>query len=136
MEAIFPHHLGISLPVRLVSGQPHVLDALAIALVPCQGGASLQPVRRHGGHRVEGGPEGFRAQFEPIQHAHGGQHMRRVGALLPPRCEPAQNAAALEQLVQQEFFRTAGEEAVTKCAQDGKVKARIRQSHVQGVWLH
>jgi hypothetical protein len=42
VEAIFPHHLGIGLPVHLVSGQPHVLDALAIALVPRQGGAPLQ----------------------------------------------------------------------------------------------
>jgi hypothetical protein len=60
--------------------------------------------------------------------------MRRVGALLPTSFEPAHRAAALEQLVQQQFFTTAGEEAVAKCAAHGKVKARIRQREPKQVF--
>ena len=62
-----------------------------------------------------------------MQHAHGGEHRRRVGALLPTSFQPAQNTAGLEQLSEQEVFRAAGEEAIAACAEHGKVKARRRQ---------
>ena len=122
-----PHHLGIGVAAGLALWQTRILDALAIALIPRQGGEPLPPGWRRGGHGVEGGPEGFRDQFEPMQHAHGGEHRRRVGALLPTSFQPAQNTAGLEQLSEQEVFRAAGEEAIAACAEHGKVKARRRQ---------
>jgi hypothetical protein len=100
VEAIFPHHLRIGFPVSLVSGQPHVLDALAIALVPRQGGEPLQPVWGHGGHGVERRTEGFRHEFKTVQHPNGGQHMGGVGALLPAGLEPTHGPTPLQQLVE------------------------------------
>ena len=127
MEAVLPHHLGIRLALGLLLGQPHVLDALAIALVPLQGGERLQPVRCHGGHCVERRPEGFRHERKTVQHPDSREHMRGVGALRPARLEPAHGAAPLEQLLQQELCRVAGQEAVAELAEHGKVKAGIRQ---------
>ena len=48
--------------------------------------------------------------------------------------EPAHGAAALEQLVQHELFGTAGQEAVAKFAEHGKVKAGIRQREPEQIF--
>ena len=94
----------------------------------------MQPVWCHGGHRIERRTEGFRHQFEAVQDADGGQHVRRVGTLRSAGLEPAQGAAALEELVQHEFFGTAGQEAVAKFAEHRKVKAGIRQGESEQVF--
>ena len=52
----------------------------------------------------------------------------------PAGLEPAHGAAALEELLQHELFGTAGQEAVAKFAEHGKVKAGIRQRESEQVF--
>ena len=93
----------------------------------------MEPVGRDRGHRVQRGPEGFCHEFEPVQHADRGEHVRRVGALLAPGGEQAQRTAALQQLVQEQLFGAARQQAVPKFTQDRKVKPRIRQLETQQI---
>jgi len=58
----------------------------------------------------------------------------RVGALRSAGLEPAHDAAALEELLQHELFGTAGQEAVAKFAEHGKVKAGICQRESEQVF--
>ena len=60
--------------------------------------------------------------------------MCRVGALRSAGLEPAHDAAALEELLQHELFGTAGQEAVAKFAEHGKVKAGICQRESEQVF--
>ena len=133
MEAILADRLRIRLAFGLVLGQTGLLDPPAIALVPRQRGHGLEPVGRDRGHRVQRGPEGFRHEFEPVQHADRGEHVRRVGALLSPGLEQAQRPAALQQLVEEELFGAARQQSVPEFAQHRKVKARIRQLEAQQI---
>jgi hypothetical protein len=59
--------------------------------------------------------------------------MRRVGALLSPGGEEAQRPAALQQLLQEQLFGAASQEAVAKFTQDRKVESRIRQLKTQQI---
>jgi len=133
VEAILPHHLGIRLTFSRVLGQTRVLNPPAIAVVPRQRGHGLKPVGRDGGHRVERRAEGFRHEFETIQHANGGQHMRGVGTLLPAGLEPTHHPAPLQQLVEQALCGTAGQQPVAEFTEHGKVEARIGQLEAQQV---
>ena len=123
-EAILADRLGIGLAFGLVLGQTGLLDPPAIALVPRQRGQGLEPVGRDRGHRVQRGAEGFRHEFEPVQHADRGEHVRRVGTLLSPGGEQAQRPAALQQLVEEELFGAARQQAVPEFAQDRKVETQ------------
>jgi hypothetical protein len=59
--------------------------------------------------------------------------MRRVSTLLPAGLEQAECLAALEQLVEEQFFGTAGQQAVPEFAQDRKVEPRIGQFETQQI---
>ena len=87
----------------------------------------MQPVRRHGGHGVECRTQGFGDEFETVEHTDRREHVRGVGALLPARLEQAQGTAALQQLVEEELFSAARQQAGPEFTQDRKVKAGIRQ---------
>jgi hypothetical protein len=93
----------------------------------------LQPVGCHRGQRVERGAEGFRHEFEPVEDADRGEDVGRVSTLLPASLEQAECLAALEQLVEEQFFGTAGQQAVPEFAQDRKVEPRIGQFETQQI---
>ncbi len=93
----------------------------------------MEPVGRDRGHRVERGAEGFRDEFEPVQHANRGEDMRRVGALLSPGGEQAQGPAALQQLVEEDLCGAPRQQAVSEFAQNRKVETRIRQCKTQQI---
>ena len=133
MAAILADHLRIRLPCGCVLGELRLLDPPAIALVPRQRGHRLEPGGRDRRHRVQGGPERFRHEFEPVQHPDRGEDMRRVGALLAPGGEQAQGPAALQQLVEEEFFGAPRQKAVPEFAQDRKVEPRIGQLETQEI---
>src|SRR5215468_2518857 len=59
--------------------------------------------------------------------------MRRVGALLAPGGEQAQGTAALQQLVEEELYGAASEEAIAEFTQDRKIESRIRQLETQQI---
>ena len=117
VEAILAYGLGIGVAFGLPLRQPRIFDPLAIALIPYQGGQALEPVGCHRGQGVEGSAERLGHEFEAIHHPDSRKHMRRVGALLAPRCQQAKRLAPLEQLVQQQLSGTAGQQAVPKFTQ-------------------
>ena len=98
-KAILAHHLRIGVATGLALRQARILDPLAVALIPREGRHRLQPGGSDGRQLVEGGPEGLRHQFEAIHHTDSREHMRRVGALLAPRCEQPHGATPCQQLV-------------------------------------
>src|SRR5437016_4707266 len=59
--------------------------------------------------------------------------MGGVRTLLAPRLEQAERPATLEQLLQQQHFRAAGEQAVPEFAQHRKVETRIAQVETQQI---
>jgi hypothetical protein len=133
VEAILAYRLGIRLTFSRVLGQTRILNPPAIAVVPRQRAQSLEPRGRDGGHRVECCTEGFRHEFEPVQHPNGGQHMGGVGALLPAGLEPTHGPAPRQQLVEQALYGTAGQQPVTEFTEHGKVEARIGEIEAQQV---
>src|SRR5215217_5137108 len=60
------------------------------------------------------GAERLGHECEAIHHPDRREHMGGVGALLAPRFQQAERPAPLEQLVQQQLFGTAGQQAVPK----------------------
>jgi hypothetical protein len=125
--------MGIDLACGLGLGQPGLLDPPAIALVPRQRAHSLEPVRCHCGQRVERGAEGFRDEFEPVEDADRREDVCRVGALLAPGCQQPQRLATLQQLLEEQLFGTAHEQAVPEGTQHGKVETRVRQLETQQI---
>ena len=93
----------------------------------------MEPVGRDRGHRVQRGAEGFRHEFEPVEHPDRREHMRRVGALWPTGLEPPHGAASLPQLVEEDLFGAPRQQAVPKFAQHRKVESRIRQLETQQI---
>ena len=59
--------------------------------------------------------------------------MRGVGALLPTGLEQAEGPAALQQLVEEQLFGAACQQAVPEFAQDRKVEPRIGQVKTQQI---
>lgn len=88
--------LGVG-PLRLGTlGQAVLLDGSVVALDPVGGRQGTEPGRGGCGQRVEGGAQGFARAFQAVERADGGEYVRRVGALLPPRLEPAALFAVAE----------------------------------------
>ena len=114
-----------TLAFGLVSGQARVLNTLAIALIPRQGGHVLQPLGRDRGHGVQRGAEGFCDEFEPVEHADGSEHMGRIGALVPTGCQEPCATAPFQHLVQQAFLGLTSQQPIAEFAEDGKVEARV-----------
>ena len=127
MEAIRPHSLGIGVALRLLPGQPCILNPSALPFIPGQRCQALEPVRGHGGEGVEGGTHGLGDEVSAVEHPDGGEHMRGVGPLRPTSLEEPQRATALQQLLQQHRFGTARQQTVPELTADRKVEARIGQ---------
>ena len=125
--------MGIGLAGGLGLRQPGLLDPPAIAFVPRQRAHGLEPVGRHRGQRVERGAEGFRHEFEPVKDADRGEDVGGVSALLAPGGEQAQGPATLQQLLEEQCFGAAREQALPEGTQHRKVEARIRQLETQQI---
>jgi len=125
--------VGGRLAFGRVLGQTGLLNPPAIALVPRQRGHGLEPVGRDRGHRVQRSAEGFRHEFEPVEHPDRREHMRRVGAAVATGLEPPHGAAALQQLVEEELFGAPRQQAVPEFAQHRKVESRVSQLETQQI---
>ena len=123
--------IRIGLTGRFVPGQPGILDAFAIAFIPLQGCHVSQPVGGHSRELIQGRPQGFGDEFETVEDTDRGQHVGGVGALLSPRFEQAQPLAALQELVEEERFGAARQQAVPEFAQGRKVEPRIGQPRLR-----
>ena len=120
-----PGGVGIALGPGL--GQAHILDPPAVALEPsgrCQG---TQPVGRRHGDLVQRGAQRLGQQFDPVQVAHGGQHVRAVGALPAPRLEQPALARRVQDAAEQALPGPVLEQSAPELAQDAVVKARVGQ---------
>jgi hypothetical protein len=65
---------------RLPDWQAIVFKALPIALKPLWGDLRPQPLGNRYGQYVQRLPQGFAYAFQPVERAHGGQHMRGVSS--------------------------------------------------------
>ena len=93
----------------------------------------MQPVGRHHGHFVQGGPHRLADPLEPIEHADRGQDMGRVGALPAPRSDQPEFAASVQEGVQELLFGLARDQAGAELAQDGVIEAGVGQFQAEGV---
>ena len=132
-KPILAHHLRIGLTGRFFPGQPGILDAFAIAFIPLQGCHVSQPVGGHSRELIQGRPQGFGDEFETVEDTDRGKHVGGVGALLSPRFEQAQPLAALQELVEEELFGAARQQAVPEFAQGRKVEPRIGELETQEI---
>jgi len=99
VEAILSYGLGIGVALGLPLRQTRIFDPFAISCIPGQGGQSLEPVGGHRGQCVEGSAECLGHECKPVHHADGGEHVGRVGPLLPTGREEPHRATPLQQLV-------------------------------------
>jgi len=65
--------------------------------------------------------------LQPIQYTDCRKHMRGIGTLAAPRLEQFAVPTPLQKDLQQQLFRTTGDQASTKFTQHRMVKARISQ---------
>ena len=87
----------------------------------------MQPVGCDCGQVVQGRAQGLPEEFEAVEHPDGSPHMRRIRPLLSVRCEDAKRLTVTQQFLQQQFFGLPGQEAVTKRAERGEMKAGVSQ---------
>ena len=98
-----------------------VLDASAIALIPLGRGQRLEPVGRHHGQVVQGGPHRLADPLEPIERADGRQDVRRVGALPAPLADQPEFPASFQEGVKELQFGLAADQAGAEFAQHGVI---------------
>jgi hypothetical protein len=84
-------------------GQADALHPLVIALVPIRRRDSAWPLRRGGGDRVQGRPQRFAHQFQPVQRTDGSEDVSAVRALPPTRLEQPLLARRLQHAAKQPF---------------------------------
>ncbi len=72
--------------------------------------------------------------FEPVEGAHGGEHMRRIGPLPPTRCQEFLLPTPTEHGVEQERFCTALDQAGAELRQDRGIEAGIGHFEAQDVF--
>ena len=65
--------------------------------------------------------------FQPTQRANSGQHLRRIGALLAWRLDPATFPKLLQQAIEQPTLSSMGEQTTSKFGEHREVKATIGQ---------
>jgi hypothetical protein len=98
--------------------QAIVLHPVAVPLKPVWGDVVNQPLRREGGEIIQDGTQRFSDAFHVGERADTSQHMRRIGALLATRFEPASLLAHLQEPIQQEGLLPALHQTQTKFGQD------------------
>ena len=63
--------------------------------------------------------------FEPTERANGGQHVRRIRALLAAGFDPATFATVLQEHIEQTAFCSLGEQATSKFTEHRAIKPGI-----------
>ena len=92
-----------------------------------------KPVGHHHGQVVQGGPHRLADLLQPVEHADGGQDMRRVGALPAPFADQAEFPASFQEGVEELLFGLAVDQAGAELAEYGVIEAGIGQFQTQGV---
>src|ERR671932_1061278 len=126
-EAVLADLARVSLPLCLALWQPGALDPPAIALVPGRWGKPAKPLRSRRGRVIEGRTQCLGHKLEPVERAHGRQHMGRIGPLPSPCFEHAKPTADFEDPLQQALRRAASQQAISELAEHAEVKAGIGQ---------
>jgi hypothetical protein len=132
-HAVRPDRRRQFLTLFLLCGQPPLLGAPPVAGDPVGRGVGAQPGGGDGGYDLQGVAHRLGHQFQTVEGPDGREHVGRVGPL--PTAGPEQPALAetLQERVQQEAFRAAGEQAGAELAEDRGVEARVGQLQRQGV---
>jgi hypothetical protein len=98
--------------------------------VPVRLGDLTQPVGRHDGNGVQSRTQCLGQQLDPVEVAHGGQHVRAVGALPAPGLQESSLARGVEHAGEQALAGLVLQQARPELAQDAVIEARVGQ--VQG----
>jgi hypothetical protein len=128
-----PFHPGQLLAGHVGLGHVVGLDAPAVPPVPLRRGQRPEPVGRHHGQFVQGGPQRLADPLEPVEDAHRGQDMGRVGALPAPRSDQSEIPASVQEGVQELLSGLAVDQSGAELAQDGVIEAGIGQFQAEGV---
>jgi len=115
-EAVRPDLDGVGFALGCGLGQVDVLYAAVVAVVPVRGRYATQPVRCGYGDSVQGGAKRLAHQFQPVQHADGGEHVRAIGALAPACLQQPALTRSVEQAFQQAFTGSVLEQAAAELA--------------------
>jgi len=107
--------------------QTIVFSTPRVALDPGWGAESTQPVRRDDSQVVESVAQCLADEFDAVEGAHGGQDMRRVGALTSPGTQEFVLTTPGQERVEQEGFGRSFDQTTPELAQDGAIKAGIGQ---------
>ena len=95
--------------------------------MPVRGCDGAQPIGCHRGDGVQGRTQRLGEQLDPVQVAHGGQHVRAVGALAPVRFQQPAFARGVEQALQQAPAGFVFEQPAPELTQDGEVEPGVGQ---------
>ncbi len=107
--------------------------AVGVALKPVLGHPAEQPVRSHDGQAIQGSAQGFPNQFEAVEIANGGKHMRRIGALRAPRFDETEVTDQVQEGVQEQALGATVQQTRTKLTQDRGVVARMVEREAEGI---
>jgi hypothetical protein len=118
---------GVGVALRTGTGEAHVLDPAVVALVPLGRCDRAQPAGGRHGDRVQRRAQRLAQQFEPVQVAHGGEHVRAVRALAPARLEQVALARGIQEARQQAIGGIAAQQPATELAEHAVVEARVGQ---------
>jgi hypothetical protein len=76
---------------------------------------------------------GFAHTLQPVEHADGGQHVGRIGALPAARFEQLALGAVHQQGVEEALLRAPRHHTTAELAQDRVVEALVRQLQAQEI---
>ena len=93
----------------------------------------MQPLGRDRRHLVQRGPHCLADTLQPVQRAHGGEHVGAVRALATARLDQALLLQTLQQAVEQEKSSIARDQPSAELAQHCVVKARIGEGQAQRI---
>ena len=123
----------VGLPLGPGLGQPRVLDPAAVALEPVRRRERAQPVRLHRRDGVQGRTQRLGHQLDPVEVAHGGEHVRGVGALPAARLEQAERPCGVQHAREQALAGIGGEETAAELAEHAVVEAGVAEFEAEQV---
>ncbi len=132
-HAVGTDEFGELSPRLLALREPVFVAAALVPLRPLGVGSIAHPIGRGHGQVVERVPQRFPRQFQPVEGADGGQHVRGVGALPATGLEQAQLAEAAQEHVEQEPLGAARDQAAAELAEDRVVEAGVGQVQAEGL---
>ena len=124
-KAIRPDLGDVGLALQTSAGQAPLLDPSVVARVPARRGERAQPVGGDRRDRVQGGTQGLGHQLDPVQVAHGGQHVRAVRSLTPAGLEQPARVRRVQHAGEQALGGALLDQAPAELAQDAVVETRV-----------